>query len=268
MTDAVHVPAVGQEVKTGRKVVSPKPKLQMANYLDPEQVLPYLRRSVGHAIGLNDFKMCANNRLGNCTCAAVEHGLHVIQWQDKHGVDNQEVEQRAVDLYWKTGSQDDGRVCTEVLGYVRQAGYGGDPQAVLGYVGVDNTNMAEVCAAIDIFGGTYIGIDLPIMAQMQRVWHIPSNDAPNDPVEEPGSWGGHCVWVTGYNHLAPDNSHLTGEIPFITWGMRMYMTQGFWTGYVDEAYAVLSKEWLNKVGKSPRGFDLAALESDLKAIGN
>lgn len=266
MTDLAHVEVVNQEVRTGRKAKSPKPLLQLEKYVDLEQVLPKLRRSIGHALGLNDFKMCGNNKLGNCTCAAVEHGVHIIKWQDKHGVDEAEVEQRAIDLYWATGDQDDGRYCTNVLGYVRQNGYGGDPHAVLGYVGVDSTNIELVCAAIDLLGGTYIGAALPLTAQYQtRTWTV-NHRAPAD-MQEPGSWGGHCVWVQGYNHLAVDNSHLLGEFPLITWGERMYMTNEFWDMYVDESYGVLSQEWFNKLGKSPRGFDVAQLESDLKAIG-
>ena len=40
------------------------------------------------------------------------------------------------------------------------------------------------------------------------------------------------------------------------------------TRYADEAFAVLSPDWINKkVGTSPSGFNMAALQADLDAVG-
>jgi hypothetical protein len=43
------------------------------------------------------------------------------------------------------------------------------------------------------------------------------------------------------------------------------MTWAFWEAYCDEAYAILSHDFLEK-NKTPDGFDLATLRADLKAL--
>jgi hypothetical protein len=52
----------------------------------------------------------------------------------------------------------------------------------------------------------------------------------------------------------------------VTWGALKPMSWQFSSTYMDEAFAVLStSDWLT-AGKSPTGFDLAALQQDLQAI--
>ena len=55
--------------------------------------------------------------------------------------------------------------------------------------------IPDVATAIWLFGGAYIGVELPISAQTQDVWDVPANLTPDD---EPGSWGGHAVYLVGY----------------------------------------------------------------------
>jgi hypothetical protein len=43
------------------------------------------------------------------------------------------------------------------------------------------------------------------------------------------------------------------------------MTWEFWDRYCDEAYVLLSEDFL-AVGKAPNGFDLAALKADLALV--
>ena len=47
---------------------------------------------------------------------------------------------------------------------------------------------------------------------------------------------------------------------------HMKMTWNFWNIYCDEAYAVLSPDWIGQAKLAPSGFDLAALEADLAAV--
>ena len=102
---------------------------------------------------------------------------------------------------------------------------------------------------------------LPISAQTQQVWSVPPGGPTGD--GKPGSWGGHAVPVMGY-----DSHGLT----VITWGAPKVMTWQFWAAYCDEAYAVLSMDFLKADPNnpndpvSPNGFDLAALQADLKAV--
>jgi hypothetical protein len=43
------------------------------------------------------------------------------------------------------------------------------------------------------------------------------------------------------------------------------MTWAFWEAYCDEAYAILSDDFLEK-NKTSDGFDFATLRADLKAV--
>jgi hypothetical protein len=53
------------------------------------------------------------------------------------------------------------------------------------------------------------------------------------------------------------------------WPMALKMMSGeFYQAYMDEAFAVLSNNWMEKkLGKFPNGFDLEALKHDLAEVG-
>jgi hypothetical protein len=62
--------------------------------------------------------------------------------------------------------------------------------------------------------------------------------------------------------VAYDSRSLT----VVTWGALQSMTWGFWAAYCDEAYAILSPDYLDqKAGQTvaPNGFNLAQLQEDL-----
>ena len=77
-----------------------------------------------------------------------------------------------------------------------------------------------------------------------------------DGPDAPGSWGGHAVNVVAY-----DDAGLT----VVTWGALQRLTWAFWQRYCDEAWAIISPDFLAG-GRSPQGFDLPALEHDLALI--
>lgn len=148
-------------------------------------------------------------------------------------------------------------------------------------------HVAEIATAIWLFGGAYIGVELPLTAQNQEVWDVPARPGPDD---EPGSWGGHAVYVVGYDsaesgvrspgsavrglesEAQPPLPSLQSPAPStqtltcITWGQPKKMTWAWFQKYCSEAYALVSKDWLNANGISPSGFDLATLENDLKLV--
>jgi hypothetical protein len=71
---------------------------------------------------------------------------------------------------------------------------------------------------------------------------------------EPYSWGGHALYMTGY-----DAQH----VGFITWGQRQKATWDWFHRYVDEAFAFISEDYLSSTGKTPRGFDVGLLQTEL-----
>lgn len=86
-------------------------------------------------------------------------------------------------------------------------------------------------AAAYLLGGIELGIWLPLTALDQidagQQW-----DAATGPRSEPGSWGGHAVYVKHYDD---------GGMWCITWGREQYMTNAFIDQYVDERWAVVDK---------------------------
>jgi hypothetical protein len=199
---------------------------------------------------------------------------------------------------------DQGGVELNVLNDWRQEAFNG--HSLDAYVSLSPDHpIPDIATAIWLFGGAYIGLELPISAQNQDVWDVPANPGPND---EPGSWGGHAVYVVGYekpgvrcqmpgvsepvpgvrdqltnlrqnrSSTNPETWHLTpgafspapGTEPptltCVTWGQLKKMTWAWFEKYCSEAYALVSKDWLNASGISPNGFDLATLEDDLKAV--
>ena len=142
------------------------------------------------------------------------------------------------------------------------------------------TACPDLALAIWLFGGAYIGVRLPITAQNQDVWDVPAHPGPND---EPGSWGGHAVQLVGYDCGLPiADGRLSIEEPSvnrqssidnhqsfltcITWGRLKRMTWAWLEKYCDEAYALVSKDWIKANGIAPSGFDFATLEADLNLV--
>ena len=86
------------------------------------------------------------------------------------------------------------------------------------YADPDPTNLAHICKAIEIFGGVYIGIQLPVSAQGSTIW-----DVSNGPDADPGILGWPC-------RVRSEISHGSGSIVFtcISWGELIDITQAFW----------------------------------------
>jgi hypothetical protein len=69
--------------------------------------------------------------------------------------------------------------------------------------------------------------------------------------------GGHYIPLVGF-----DGTHFQ----VVTWGKVQPVDPEFLQTYMDEGIAYLSDEMLT-AGKSLEGFDQAALQADLKALG-
>ncbi len=230
--------------------------LQLASYLRPA-VLPPPPNQVDWGSKVSSWPMMANDRIGDCTCASAGHCIE--EWTADVGqvviVPDSSIiaAYSAVSGYDpSTGSHDVGAAELDVLNYWRQTGIGG--HQIDAYVALEPGNLDHVRDAVYIFGNCYIGLALPASAQTQRVWSVP----PGGPVGQgaPGSWGGHAVPVVAYNARG---------LTVVTWGALKQMTWSFWQAYCDEAYAVLSGDWL-KANQAPNGIDLASLQQDLNEV--
>lgn len=233
--------------------------LEFAKYVKSTPPAP---SSLDLTKGQKTWGMMLNDQLGDCTCAAVGHAIQV--WSlNANGTEVTLPDQAILQAYEQvsgydpnTGANDNGAVETDVLNLWRQQGIAG--HAISAYVAINPKNLDHVRLAAYLFGGVYIGIALPLLAQQQlqqgQVWDAPRFRRWGNAAS--GSWGGHAVFTPMY-----DGSSLT----CITWGGLQQMTNLFWNRYVDEVYAVLSPDWMVN-NESPAGFDLQTLMSDLQAV--
>ena len=151
----------------------------------------------------------------------------------------------------------------DVLNYWRKAGFphGTGHDNVTAFVALEPKNDIQVKDAVYLFGNCYIGVALPDFAvnapdMLAVPWTVPAKGPVGDAAPNPNN--GHCIPAVAY-----DDHNLY----VVTWGVLKTMTWQFYDTYMDEAYAVLSKDWISgKLHKTPEGLDLAQLEKDLTAI--
>jgi hypothetical protein len=237
----------------GRSPKTHDAKIRLANYID-EEALPPIPAHLDLTKGIT-FPMYGNDRLGDCTCAAVGHLIQI--WTAAVGAPVTPPDSAIEHLYIpETGDEDTGRVETDVLDYWKKHGIDtGDK--IIGYAAIDPGVTKHIKLGIALFGGVYAGVALPLTAQTQKEWHVVGNpDDPSSPAA-PGSWGGHAIPYGGYTK---------DKLVVVTWGATLLATLHWDQTYCDEAYVVVTKDWLNAQGKSPAGLDLAQLETDLNAL--
>lgn len=244
-------------MKLGRLPVKHDPRtFQAAKYMEAVSPPPVSSDWDSPVPRWNMFK---NDTIGDCTFAACGH--LVQNWTFNATANEITISDTdiikgysAVSGYDpQTGANDNGCNELDVLNYVRKTGIAG--HKFQAYVQLDVTNINQIKQAINLFGGVYIGINMPISAQSQvgGLW-----DAASGANGQPGSWGGHAIHVGKYN---------ASEMEGVTWGDLQRISYAFWNKYVEEAYAIVSLDFFNG-GKDPQGFDITTLENDLVAVGN
>jgi hypothetical protein len=199
------------------------------------------------------WPMYENDTLGDCVPAASCHMIE--QWTEYAGAFVEPTDAQAIAAYSAIGgyvpgdpSTDNGCDMLTACNYWRQSGIAG--HKIAAFISIDPTNLSELRTAIYLFGNVYLGIQLPLSAQNQSKWTVEGTTGDN----APGSWGGHCIPLVGYN---PD------IFMCVTWGAELNMATDYPPTYADEAYAILTHDWIKKNGEAPSGFDLTQLQADL-----
>jgi hypothetical protein len=207
------------------------------------------------------FEMFGNDTAGDCAIVAPFNQIRANQWIARKLLAELATDQ-AIALYRQlsgydpaTGANDTGLAELDVLKLWRSAGLAG--HTIEAFAAVDADARRQVRQCIALFGGLYIGAALPRSAEAQldagKPWTLTrGHDA------TPGSWGGHAMYAAGY---------LDAGVLLATWGQVQLASWAWWERYVDEAWAVITSDWLDATGTSPGGFDVAALRADLHTIG-
>jgi len=233
--------------------------LQFANYLKAT-ALPAPPKLEDWTKKVRKWPMMLNDNIGDCTCACAGHMIE--EWTTyAHAPGYTPTDQQILQAYEAVSgytpgdpNSDNGAVILDVLNYWRQTGIAGHP--ITAFVSLEPKNHGQVEDAVYLFGNCYIGVQLPLSAQNQKVWSVP----PGGPIGQgaPGSWGGHAIPIVEYDARG---------VTVITWGEKLRATWNFLDTYCDEAYAVLSADWIAANDQAPNNFDLAQLNTDLGQIG-
>lgn len=226
--------------------------LQLAAYLPAERIS--IPDTLDNHMGISAWGMMANDRLGDCTCAAAGHMTQL--WTAKNGHEAIIPDDEIIAAYSAvsgydpaTGANDNGAVETEVLKYWMETGIGG--HKLDSFAVIETRSRYQLKLAMYLFGDIYTGIALPQSAQEQDVWSVVHGAE-----GEPGSWGGHAV---------PSGKYDANGMEVITWGSTKRMTWAFQHRYMDEAYAPLSVDWVDEVSRmAPNGLLWDQLKADLE----
>ena len=231
-------------MKLGRKPVRRDPRVKsLALYTralslaPPPPAVDYYSKVQG------SWPMDLNDQLGDCTIAAVSHCATL--WTANAQVQPFLMSDADVlEAYEKIGGYDpsnpgtdQGCVEQDVLQAWCRDGIDGD--VLDGYVMLNCTDLDEIRDAIHWFGSVYIGISIPKSAMENTdLWEV---------VVGSEIAGGHAVMLAGY-----DSDHFYT----VSWGKLIPTTPEFLLTYMDEAYGLLSKDFIDQTGKTPAGLSL------------
>ena len=215
------------------------------------------------AILPQDLNILGNDRYGNCGEAGAMHQLQI--WTSAAGDPIEPDLECTLDLYSKvtgfnpvTGANDNGTVLADLLKYWMDTGIpvatNGALHKLGGIVAIQPGNIEELEIAIHYFGGAYVGADMPDSAELATQAGQPWSDLTGQPT------GGHCFNLGKGNR----SSRMFGGI---TWGLRQPITYDWWLHYGEEAYALVSFDWLNKLKQTPAGMTMEQLDALATKLG-
>jgi hypothetical protein len=153
----------------------------------------------------------------------------------------------------KNPVEDNGMDIQTCLEYLAKTG-GPDGVKAIAFAKVDPRNLDEMKAAIAIFGGLWLGVDV-LEANMSEF----DSGKPWDYVAGSPLAGGHSILGGGYTDNAKD------DIKFITWGAETSFTDAFVAHEFGEAWVVI---WPEHLGSRAflEGVDMVTLAADYTAL--
>jgi hypothetical protein len=174
--------------------------------------------------------MFANDVYGDCVIAGRAH--QTLRFEDIEQGSRLMITDKDVtkEYFRETGGRDTGLVVLDSLKRWRKDGWkvGRHTYWIQAFAEIDPIDHAEMRQSIFADVGVGIGVNLPLTARDQvqagQPWRVESGAR-----AKPGTWGGHYVYVCGYNRMGP---------VCVTWGRKQQMTWDWFDKYCDEAYAL------------------------------
>ena len=266
MLRSVYAPHLGRSVRFGRKRPVHHRCLKLGNYLYKE-ALPSAPPAEDYSPPAASVlsNIYGNDTLGDCGIAGGYPMVGV--WTGNAGDLFTATMEQIVADYSKIGgyvpgdpTTDQGIELQTALNYWTESGFA-DGTKLLGWIGVDATNLDEVKSALWLFEGLYIGMELPdawvssMPTGPDFTWDVAGNPDPNN---------GHCIIGCGYD---------PSGVKICTWGLLGTQTWPAIQKYCaassqGELYVMLSPDQLAKgQTKCPNGVDWTGLLEDFMALG-
>lgn len=260
-----QTPAAGPW-KLGRLLRTYDPRIPHLSALVAGQAQPPPPASVDYTRGMPaKLGLMLNDRLGDCTCAAVYHAMQVWSFNAEGKVvtepdsDVEKLYILACGYNPRVPGEGPGGNEQHVLTYLLGRGApigptGAQTHKISAFVEVDPRNTDDVKRTIQDCGLAYIGFNVPQSVQPPgqlppAVWNYVPDDS--------NIIGGHAVILAGYD---PNGARV------ISWGQYYTMTWEFFAHFVDEVYAIADSDWMESTGRSPGGLTLAELEVQMQAL--
>jgi hypothetical protein len=253
--------------KYGRRPPKNAPALRFSSFQRREAVA--FPRSEDYLAALPGWQILGNDKVGDCNAVTWANMRRLVTgtlttenypsqdqvWQF-YQTQNPGFDPAGTAETDGPGSKDDqGMDIQTGLEYLHGNG-GPDGVKVVAFAKVDHTNMAEVKAALAIFGCLWLGINVLSQNQDQfsegKAW----TNVPGASIE-----GGHAILGGGYST----------DIKFITWGQETEFASSFWNGsvqgtpLVEESWVAIWPEHLGTKGFE-QGIDQAELAAAYKSL--
>lgn len=237
---------------------STHPRVHLADYIPAELRAATLPGTIDWASRVSQWPMYANDSIGDCTCATVGHEIQAFT-----AFANSEVTLPVadiVDLYsqvsgynQQTGANDNGAVIQDVLQYWHDHGVAG--HKISAFASVNIASVTDMRLALRWFGSVYLGVNVPQSAEDQfsanQPWTV-------DPNANNTIIGGHAIPIQEWD---------PAWMRIVTWGKLQEMSYQWFQSYCEEAWVVITPDFLKKSGLEASGVSLAQLTADFKALG-
>jgi hypothetical protein len=209
---------------------------------------------------VSTWPMYENDKFGDCTVAAAGHLFGATSTYAK-GMEVTFSDSQITTGYEGvcpgfnpvTDANDNGAVISDVLAYMHNTGMAGHTASA--YAQLRHTDQASLKLALYLFGSVYIGVNLPQSAENQFAQGLPWTYQRGSRIA-----GGHCVVIQKIDPRYPN------PYSVITWGAAERVEQPWMDTYLEEAWVVVTPDWLQSNLHTIDGLDIIALEQDMNAI--